>query len=349
MDQRMGISRRLIMKKILLASLVLFTVSCKNEIKSLNELKSNFYEFQTKALHLGDELNVTFAENEDKIDSISLLVNGQRIKNNDKIEAPTAILGSNQLELYVYINGKNIYGKTSLAVLNPVEETPVEFEFIKKHPHNKELFTQGLFYHNNKIYESSGQYGKSKLVTYNLGSTDYTNEVKQDADIFAEGAEILNGKVYQLTLKERKILVYDANTLELIDTLEMPAIIKEGWGITSNGEELLISDGSQNIYFFDEELNFNRKIQVTGNVSIYTNINEMEYINGKIYANVWLTPYILIINPETGAVEQYYDLNEINESTGPDDVLNGVALYGNNILVTGKNWNWLYELNLPNS
>ena len=88
---------------------------------------------------------------------------------------------------------------------------------------------------------------------------------------------------------------------------------------------------------------------MTGNLSIYTNINEMEYINDRIFANVWLTNFILIINPETGSVEQYYDLNEIDESTSTDDVLNGIALYNDNILVTGKNWNFFYELNLPKS
>ena len=140
-----------------------------------------------------------------------------------------------------------------------------------------------------------------------------------------------------------------SNACKFFLLLELPAIVKEGWGLTTNGEEIIISDGSQNIYFFDKDLNFNRKIQVTGNLSIYTNINEMEYINDRIFANVWLTNFILIINPETGAVEQYYDLNEIDESTSTDDVLNGIALYNDNILVTGKNWNNFYEINLPKS
>lgn len=350
MDRRMEIKRKLIMKKIILfTALTLFVVSCKKEIKSLSDLQSNFYQFQQQPIHLGDSLSITFDENQDKIDSMFISVNGNRIDNHSKIDENIATLGSNLLELYVYVNGNNIYGKTSLAVLNPEKEQAVAFEIINKYPHPNELFTQGLFYHNGLIYESSGQYGRSKMVNYRLGQSNYLNETKLDANHFAEGAEIIDGKIYQLTLKAKKIFVYDPNTLELINTLDMPEMVKEGWGLTSNGEELIISDGTQNVYFFDKELNFNRKIQITGNVSIYTHINEMEYIDGKIFANVWLTPYILIINPETGAVEQYYDLNEINESKSTDDVLNGIAFYEGNILVTGKNWNFFYELNLPKS
>lgn len=335
------------MKKLLFASLTLLVISCGKEVKSLSDLQSNFYEFQQKPLHMEDELNINFLANEDKIDSVVVLINGQRIENHQKLHAPAAHLGSNLLEIKVHLGGNTIYGKTTLAILNPVEETPIEFEILKKHPHNPTLFTQGFFYHDQQIYESSGQYGKSKLVTYPLGSLDFNQEKNLDPTLFAEGAEIINGKVYQLTFRERKILVYDAKTLDLIDTLDMPAEVKEGWGLTSNGTELIISDGSQNIYFFDASLHLNRKIQVTGNVSIYTHINEMEYIDGKIFANVWLTPYILIIDPLSGAVEQYYDLKKIDESVGDDDVLNGIALYGKNLLVTGKNWKNIYEINLP--
>lgn len=346
----MEIKTKLIMKKIILfAIFALFIVSCKKEIKSLSELDSNFYQYQQRPIHLGDSLSITFDKNEDKIDSMFISINGNRLENNSVVDKTIATLGSNLLELYVYVNGNNIYAKTPLAVLNPEKEQPVAFEIINKYTHPNELFTQGLFYHNGLIYESSGQYGRSKMVAYSLNQTNYIKETKLDANYFAEGAEIIDGKIYQLTLKAKKIFVYDSETLEPIKTLELPELVKEGWGLTTNGEELIISDGTQNIYFFDKDLNFNRKIQVTGNVSIYTNINEMEYINGKIFANVWLTPYILIINPETGAVEQYYDLNEINESKSTDDVLNGIALYNDNILVTGKNWNFFYEINLPKS
>lgn len=335
------------MRKIVVLILLIGMISCKKDIESLSDLKSNFYEMQMKPTHLGEDLNIEFNANTEKIDSVSLILNGKPIKNNQKLDLTNSFLGSNELEVYVYVEGKHVYGKTQMAILNSEKETLIEYTVIKEYPHPTELFTQGFFYHNHTIYESSGQYGKSKLVNYALGSTNYQNESKLDPKIFAEGACILNGKMYVLTYRERKILVYNPDTFAQIETLEMPAIMKEGWGLTTDGKDFIASDGTQNIFFFDDKFTFKRKIQVTGNVSIYTYINDMEYIDGKIFANVWQTPYVLVINPETGAVERYYDLNPINEAKGADDVLNGLTLYNGNLLLTGKNWTKIYEVNLP--
>lgn len=335
------------MKKVAILLLIGSILSCTDKIKGLSDFKSDFYELQAKSIHLNDELEVQFLQNQDKIDSVSLILNGKPMKNKDVIHSENAVLGINELEIYVYLQDKHIYGKTQIGILSPERETAVDYQLINEYPHFQELFTQGFFFHDNKIYESSGQYGKSKLVAYALGSSQFIKETKQEPNVFSEGATLFQNKIYQLTFRERKIFVYDATSLELIKTLEMPSQLKEGWGMTSSEDELILSDGTQNIFFFDENLNYKRRIQVTGNVSIYNNINEMEYINGKIFANVWQTPYILIIDPKTGRVEHYYDLNSLNESRGSDDVLNGIALYGNTILVTGKNWRKIYELTLP--
>lgn len=335
------------MRKLVILFAFLGIISCKKEINNLTDLQSNFYEMQLKSFHLGDELKVEFQANSDKIDSISLKLNGKTLKNNEKLDLSNSVLGSNQLEMYVYLDSKHIFGKTQIAVLNPEKETAIEYSVIKDYPHNPELFTQGFFYHNNKIYESSGQYGKSKLVTYNLGTTNYLKEKKLDASIFAEGSCIFNNKWYVLTYRERKIFVFDPENFELLETLPMPAQVKEGWGLTTDGKEFIISDGTQHIYFFDENFEYKRKIQVTGNISIYTFINDMVFYKGKILANVWQTPFILLINPESGAVERYYDLTTLNEAKGSDDVLNGVTLFNGNLLITGKNWNKIYEINLP--
>lgn len=321
-------------------------ISCKNEPESLSDLKSNFYEIQHNGLRLGDSLNVYFFENEDLVRSVEILWNGKPFKNHTVMDSANTLLGINNLKIKVNLENNSISGETNVPILNSVRETPVEFEVVKEYPHPQELFTQGFFFHNNKIYESAGQYKKSKLVSYSLGSTGYLQEKKQDDRTFAEGAALLNGRIYQLTYRQRDIFVYDENTFELIETLRLPSILKEGWGITTNGKELIVTDGTQNIYFFDEKFNLQRKIQVAGYVSIYTQLNEMEFINGKIYANVWQTNFVLIINPASGGVEQYYDLSSLSQTKGDDDVLNGIAAYGNNILVTGKNWTRIYELSV---
>lgn len=318
--------------------------SCENKISSLSELKSNFYEFKEKAIHSGEVLSITFGSNADKIDSVSLTLNGKSFKNNTRLDSANSTLGLNKLQMKVYMDGDFIWGETVVSVLSSFKETPVEFEVVKEYPHPAELFTEGFFFFNNRIYESAGQKGKSKLVSYLPGSINYIQEKKQDAEDFSEGIALLNNKIYQLTYRQRKIYVYDHNTLELTEMLRLPEMVKEGWGMTSNGQELIVSDGTQNIFFFDERFNLQRKIQVAGYVSIYTNLNELEFINGKIYANIWQTNYILVINPESGAVEQYYDVTSLSETRGNDDVLNGIALKGNNLLITGKNWNNIYEL-----
>src|SRR5690606_3365183 len=295
-------------------------VSCKDEPKTLSDLKSNFYEIPHNGLRLGDSLNVYFFEHEDLVKSVEISWNGKALENHTIMDSANTNLGINQLKIKVNLEGNSILGETNVPILNSFKETPVEFEIVNEYPHPKELFTQGFFYHNHKIYESAGQYQKSKLVTYQLGSTNYLQEKKNEDSVFAEGAALLNGKIYQLTYRQRAIFVYDENSLELLETLQLPAELREGWGVTTNGKELIVTDGSQHIYFFDEKFNLLRKIQVAGYASVYNQLNEMEFINGKIYANVWQTNYILIIDPATGAVEKYYDFTALSQTKGADDV-----------------------------
>lgn len=334
-------------KYLFIWTALVLIVSCQNEVKNLSDLESNFYELPHNGLRMGDSLNVYFFKNQELVDSVELTLNGKPVKNNVVMSHSNTLLGVNDLKIRVFLGERTINGEVQMPILNSEKETPISFEVLKEYPHPTELFTQGFFFVDGKIYESSGQYGKSKLVTYRLGETHYVNEVKQDAKLFSEGIAWLNDKIYQLTYRERKALVYDAKSLELIKELPYPEFLKEGWGMTTNGKELIVSDGSQTIYFLDENFSLIRKIQVAGYQSVYTHINEMEFINGKIFANVWTTDFVLIINPENGAVEQYYDLTSISETKGSDDVLNGIALFGENILVTGKNWKKIYELPLP--
>lgn len=336
------------MRNFIAIAIGLILFSCVKEIDSLSDLNSDFYEIQNRSIRMNDTLKVNFGSHLDKIDSISLLLNGKKVPNPVVLNFQNAELGINSLEVNVYTKDGRVNGKTKLPLLSEREEKAVEFEIINEYPHPQALFTQGFFYHKGRIYESSGQYNKSKIVAYQLGSNEFLQEVKNDERVFAEGCALLNDKIYQLTYRERQILVYHAPSLELIEKLQMPTELREGWGLTSNGQELIAGDGSHQLYFFDEQFNLKRKIQVVGNVSIYDQINELEYINGKIFANVWQTPYILVIEPENGRVEHYYDLSPLLEEGGTDDdVLNGIAFYNGNLLVTGKKRSNIYEVNLP--
>lgn len=336
------------MKKFIAIIFSFILFSCIKEIGNLSDLKSDFYELQNHSIHMNDTLSIKFDANTDKIDSVSLLLNGKHIHNNSVLDSIKTHLGLNDLEINVYTKEGRINGKTKIPVLSQIKETPIEYKVFREYPHPKQLFTEGFFYYDGLIYESTGKYKKLKLVNYKLGTTKFLKEVKRDDRIFAEGITLFDNKIYQLTYRERQIFVYDVNTFELVETLQMPAEMREGWGLTSNGSELIASDGSHLIYFFDKDLKLKRKIQVVGNISIYEQINELEYINGKIFANVWLTNYILVINPENGRVERYYDLSNLKtEKDEKDDVLNGIAFYEDKLLVTGKHWSKIYELSLP--
>lgn len=332
---------------IFLLAPLMAVMACKKDIESLSDMRSDFFELQNRSIRMGDTLTVKYQLYQSKIDSVSFLMNGKHLPDNSVLSFDNAQLGLNKLEINVYTTDGRIYGKTEIGILSGNEEKEVEYEMIKTYPHSKDLFTQGFFFHDGKIYESSGQYGKSKLVSYSLGSEQFSREFELGKNFFAEGATLFKDKIWQLTYRERKIFVYNPDTFELINTLDLPAEIRQGWGLTTNGEDLIFSDGSQNLYFFDENLQYKKRIQVAGFISVYTKLNELEYIKDKIFANVWQTDYILVINPESGEVEHFYDLSELSETKGSDDVLNGIALYNNHLLVTGKNWTKISEITLP--
>ena len=148
----------------------------------------------------------------------------------------------------------------------------------------------------------------------------------------------------------KKGFVYDKSTLKLIADFPYPNKISEGWGLTYDGKDLIISDGTKNIYFVSPEnpQNILKTISVAGSTEVYDRINELEYHNGFIYANVWQRPYVLKINPQTGEVVGRLDFSEIakKHTTNEDDVLNGVTFKGENMLITGKNWDKIYEVKI---
>lgn len=222
------------------------------------------------------------------------------------------------------------------------------YRIIKKYPHSVEDFTEGLFYENGIIYESTGLYGKSKMKKYKLGSTDPINSYSLPVMYFGEGAVILQDRVYQLTWKSRVGFIYNKN-LELIGNFNYKT---RGWGLTTDGEFLIMSDGTNKLYFLNPKTFKEEKIvEVYDSDAPVVNINEMEYINGKIYANIFMTDFIAIIDPESGKVEGWIDLTGIlakEDISTPVDVLNGIAYNtdSEHMLVTGKYWPYIYEIEL---
>jgi glutaminyl-peptide cyclotransferase len=215
--------------------------------------------------------------------------------------------------------------------------------------HDSKAFTQGLIYHNGYLYESTGLKGKSSLRKVDIRSGRVLQEFKLEQKYFAEGITIHNNKIYQLTWKNKIAFVYDLVSFKLLKTFVYPW---EGWGITSDGKNLFMSNGSEVIVCIDpEDFKVVRKINVHDGKITIGNINELEYIGGEIWANIFMEKIIVRISPITGDVIGWIDLSELYNLL-PDnyrvDVLNGIAYdqEGDRIFVTGKFWPKLFEIKL---
>lgn len=241
----------------------------------------------------------------------------------------------------------------------PGDETPVSnvpgpanisYQVVNVYPHDTASFTQGLQWHNGFLYEGTGMKGESRLMKVNLKDGKVLQQTALDDAYFGEGITILNNKIYQLTWQEHKIFVYDLATLKKIKEFNWDY---DGWGLTNDGKNLVISTGGNNIYFTDPEtMRILNTISVTSSYGPLGDLNELEYVNGKIYANVWGSDYIAVINPETGAVEARLDFAGLLQKSGKSyegaDVLNGIAYDSarNSFYITGKKWPALFEVKL---
>ena len=220
-------------------------------------------------------------------------------------------------------------------------------DVLEKKAISREFFVQGLEFDGPHLYLSAGQYHRSQLVRFNFANLEVESRRKLRGDIFAEGVTVLGDKVYQLTWRKGAMLVYDREALTLSHTLPLKG---QGWGLTNNGSELIYSDGSDRLYFLDpENAAILREIAVTEDGRPVAKLNELEWIDGEIWANIWYADRIVIINPQTGVVRASIDLRGLlpaSERRANTDVLNGIARdpRDGSIWVTGKYWPWLYRI-----
>ena len=232
---------------------------------------------------------------------------------------------------------------------SPSVKTAREVVVINTFPHDNEAFTQGLAFNNGSLYESTGLHGKSSLRKVNLKTGEVEKIHKLSDHLFGEGITILDKKIYQLTWRSKTGIIYDLESFKILGFFDYPF---EGWGITNDQKNLIISNGTPNIYFYNpESFKQIRSIKVTDMGEPVSLINELEYIDGKIYANIWRSNKIISIDPDTGKVLDWYDLSGLRkQAQGKDkmDVLNGIAFDSKSgrIFVTGKLWPKLFEINL---
>lgn len=231
---------------------------------------------------------------------------------------------------------------------------PISYNIINTFPHDTTSFTQGLQWYDNTLFEGTGNYGHSKLLKVDLQTGKPVKKLDLDKTYFGEGITILNDTLYQITWQEKTCFVYDSKTLKLIKKLSYDT---EGWGITNDGHSLIMSDGSSNLYYREPSTFRTLKIiGVTDNNGPVGNLNELEYVDGYVYANIWETNYIVKIDPSNGHVAGKLDLSGILEQAAkesPDpvnkgNVLNGIAYNAGkkSFYITGKLWPLLFEMKL---
>jgi glutamine cyclotransferase len=293
-----------------------------------------------------------------KIDSIRYYANNEYITTETGDfgsvywNSENAGVGENNVKTVIFYNNslKESHA-VSFILLSDIVPKTYGYNVINKFPHDENAYTQGLVYDNGFLYEGTGKTGQSSLRKVDIKTGNTVKKIDLDRHIFGEGIVIINDNIYQITYKNQIGFIYDKNTLELIRKFDY--LIKEGWGLATDGDKIFMSDGSSHLYLIDFEY-FTQigQIEVFNNKGIVTNLNELEYINGKIFANIYGETKIVIIDPGTGKITGLLNLDNLVPAGYKSDlnkVLNGIAYnYDNNHLyVTGKNWPVLYEIEIP--
>ncbi len=260
-------------------------------------------------------------------------------------------LGNRVLTATVYSGKKTEIASKDLSILASKRPVLYTYKILNEYPHDIEAYTQGLEFHGDTLYESTGQYGKSSLRKTNYKTGEVIQKVDLERNYFGEGLTILNNKIYQLTWQEKVGFIYNLETLEKTGNFVYGKSV-EGWGLCNDGEKLYKSDGTEKIWTLNpDNLTEEGYIEIYTNTSRIKSVNELEWVEGKIYANVFQQNAIAIINPKNGAVEGVIDLSDLQAKVKQHptlDVLNGIAYKGdkNKLFVTGKNWDTLFEIEI---
>lgn len=264
----------------------------------------------------------------------------------------TSGVGAKRLDLITtLVNGQVKQDNRIVRILSDIVPDLLTVRILDSHPHNTGSFTQGLEFNNGNLFESTGDpghNGQSIIAQVDVKSGEHhkTRKIGLDATYFGEGITILDNTVYQLTWRGQKCFKYNlGEEIKLTGEYDYPG---EGWGLCNDGKNLIMSNGSERITFRDPNtFSILRTIEVYNHNGPVINLNELEYIDGKIYANVWMTNFVVVIDPQSGKILQQIDATELVENgRGNGEVLNGIAYnpVTKKIYMTGKYWEKLFEV-----
>lgn len=341
------------MKKIVLLvfSVAFILTSCETKFKFSIDVEKKTALNKTITAKLVEENNNT-------VENVQFYLNGKEVPSTNNaitINTSDVGIGKHVISALIFFDKKTKKVNNSFEVFASNKPSIYTYKIINSYPHDTKAYTQGLEYNNGFLYETTGRRGQSTLRKVDIKTGKVLKKIDLDNTYFGEGMTIFNNEIIWLTWENKKGFVYDLETFEQKAEFKYNQS-KEGWGLTNNGSQLLKSDGTNTIWVLDPET----KKEVS-HFQVYTidravdNLNELEYINGKLYANKYQKNTITIIDPNTGAVEGLADLRGLEREmaktqklVAQDEVLNGIAYdkENNRLFVTGKNWGKLFEIEL---
>ena len=348
---------KIIMKKYNLLSIILLgaiVIGC-NGSKSASEKYFSFDDSAFKTEYINDDqlsLQLLNPGNK-KIDSITYFVNDKKIGSKKGLEAVTynlknRKLGYQNLKAQVYFEGENQEITSRIELVSDIAPKLMKFTIINTYPHDITSFTEGLEFFRDTLYEGTGLRGFSKLLKTDYKTGKIFKSLKLDAGYFGEGITFINNKLYQLTWEEKIGFIYNVDTWKVEKTFAYDKPI-EGWGMTNDGKVIYQSDGTEKIWKMNPATQkMIDYVNVYSGSSKIKSVNELEYINGKIYSNIWQKDAVAIVNPENGKVEGILNMSSLRKLVKNKDaeVLNGIAYNSKTktIFVTGKKWDKMFEI-----
>ncbi len=326
-------------------------ISCKEDPPSIAKCK---LEVSKKRVSQGEKINFSL--------STKPIIEGTKAKYyfdgvelaEQELSIKNLALGKHRLLAEMIIGDSIICDSyKTIEVYSEIKPAKRDFSILNSFSHNSDAYTQGLVMYEGNLYEGTGQYEESMLAKVKLANGSYDRKIDLPDEFFGEGVCVLRDKIYQLTWQSQTCFVYDLNTFELQDEFSYKS--KEGWGLTTDGEFLIMSDGTNILTYINPE-NYDevKQVEVYSGRDKQVNLNELEYVNGEIFANVYQENKIVIIEAKSGKVTSFLDCSELtmlamqNASKNRIDVLNGIAYNEKKgtLYLTGKWWPTLFEISL---
>ncbi len=341
---------------LVLTAISLIFSNCKSGSDGDKDLFSIKIQNEKKTYQNVGDLNFSVENKKNmSVDSIVYFLNDDKLMTSKDIKAENLDLkdlklGARKLTAKIYSDGKEFETYTLVTILSSTSPKLYTYKILETYPHDIGEYTQGLEFENDTLYESTGLYKQSSLRKTDYKTGEVLQKVKLADQYFGEGLTILNNKIYQLTWQENLGFIYNLKTLEQTGTF-VYGKSREGWGLCHDtNNNIYKSDGTEKIWTLDpENLSEKNYIEIYTNTSKIKSVNELEWVEGKIYANVYQQGSVAIINPKNGAVEGVIDFTDLKDKVTQHDkldVLNGIAYKGepNILYITGKNWDKLFKV-----